>query len=195
MGSINKEKDNRQLESTRGNSYRSPECDIYETEDAYLMYFDIPGVEKKDLNLKVEKDTLSLTAECTKRAGEGYRCIRDEMIYSGFKRNFHLGNSVNTENIEAEYSNGTLKLVLQKQAHYKESIAHKQSRRRYRLEAWHNHKLNGGFKGEASEASGELFCQKKTSRWSAQYHRVGVGASRHTFGSNNCLYFLGKLEH
>lgn len=83
------------------------------------FWSDIPGVEKKDLNLKVEKDTLSLTAECTKRAGEGYQCIHDEMINSGFKRSFHLGNSVNRENIEAEYSNGTLKLVLPKREEQK----------------------------------------------------------------------------
>jgi len=119
MDIIKKDKDNKELESTRGNSYRSPECDIYETEESYLMYFDIPGVEKKDLNLKVEKDTLLLTAECSKRAGEGYQCLRDEMIYSGFKRSFQLGDAVDTEKIEAEYKNGTLKLKLPKREEQK----------------------------------------------------------------------------
>ena len=119
MDIIRKEKDDKQLESTRGNTYRSPECDIYETEEGYLMFFDIPGVEKNDLNLKVEKDTLLLTAECTKKAGEGYQCLRDEMIYSGFRRSFHLGNSVDTEKIEAEYANGTLKLILPKREEQK----------------------------------------------------------------------------
>ena len=119
MDIIKKEKENKSLESTRGNNYRTPECDIYETSDAYVLYFDIPGVEKDDLILKVEKDTLFLTAECTKRAGEGYDCLRDEMIYSGFRRSFQLGNSVNTESIDAEYKNGALKLTLPKREEQK----------------------------------------------------------------------------
>lgn len=119
MDIIKKQGNERQVESTRGNSYRSPECDIYETEEGYIMFFDIPGVEKGDLDLKVEKDTLQLTAECTKKAGEDYNCILDEMFYSGFKRSFHLGNSVDTEKIEAQYSNGTLKLILPKREEQK----------------------------------------------------------------------------
>ena len=119
MDLMKKEQKNENIESTRGNVYRSPDCDIYETEDDYIMYFDLPGVEKKDMNLKVEKDTLTLTAECTKRAGEGYDCIRDEMIYSGFKRSFHLGDSVNADSITAEYKDGTLKLKLPKREEQK----------------------------------------------------------------------------
>ena len=107
-----KEKDN--IESARGNVYKTPDCDIYENDNEYIMYFDIPGVEKNDILLKVEKDILVLTADCTKKAGENYTCLRDEMMYSGFKRTFDLGDSVDSDGIKADYKNGTLKLVLPK---------------------------------------------------------------------------------
>ena len=107
-------KDKSNVESTKGNIYKTPDCDIYENDNEYIMYFDIPGVEKDDIALKVEKDVLNLTAECTKKAGENYTCLRDEMLYSGFKRSFDLGDSVNSDDIKADYKNGTLKLILPK---------------------------------------------------------------------------------
>lgn len=107
-------KDKNNVESTKGNIYKTPDCDIYENDNEYIMYFDIPGVVKDDISLKVEKDVLNLTAECTKKAGENYTCLRDEMMYSGFKRSFDLGDSVNSDDIKADYRNGTLKLILPK---------------------------------------------------------------------------------
>ena len=107
-------KDKANIESTKGNVYRTPECDIYENDNEYIMYFDIPGVEKDDISLKVEKDVLTLTAECTKKAGENYTCLRDEMMYSGFRRSFDLGDSVDSDEIKADYKNGSLKLFLPK---------------------------------------------------------------------------------
>lgn len=107
-------KDKNNIESTKGNIYKTPECDIYENDNEYIMYFDIPGVNKDDISLKVEKDVLSLTADCSKKAGETYNCLRDEMMYSGFKRSFDLGGSVDSDEINADYKNGTLKLVLPK---------------------------------------------------------------------------------
>ena len=107
-------KDKNNIESARGNIYKTPECDIYENDNEYIMYFDVPGVIKDDISLKVEKDVLTLTAECTKKAGENYTCLRDEMMYSGFKRSFDLGDSVDSDKINADYKNGTLKLTLPK---------------------------------------------------------------------------------
>ena len=53
-------KKNEKIESTRGYVYETPACDVYENEDSYKIYFDLPGVEKDDISLKVEKDVLSL---------------------------------------------------------------------------------------------------------------------------------------
>jgi HSP20 family protein len=107
------------IESTRGSFYQRPAVDILENANEYSMYFDLPGVEKNDIDIKVEKDVLSLTAECSKVAGVDYQVLRREMAYSGFKRSFELGSSVDTEKIQAEYQDGTLKLTLPKREEQK----------------------------------------------------------------------------
>lgn len=107
------------VESKRGNEYRIPPADILETDNDYQILFDIPGVEKEDINLKVEKGILTLTAECTKRLDEGFECLRSEMTLSGYRRSFELGDGVNSEAISADYRNGTLKLTIPKREEQK----------------------------------------------------------------------------
>jgi len=114
-----RENEKQTIESTRGYIYESPDCDIYEADKEYRIYFDIPGVEKEDINLKVEKNVLNLTAEFLKKPGEKYECLRHEMNYTGYKRSFELGDTVDTEKIKADYNNGTLVLTLQKKEEQK----------------------------------------------------------------------------
>ncbi len=119
MNLIKNEANDTKVESKKGNEYRLPAVDIVESDSEYLMYFDIPGVEKDDIQLKVEKGVLTLTAECTKLPGAEFECIRNEMVFSGFKRSFELGESVNGEGIIADYRNGTLTLTLPKREEQK----------------------------------------------------------------------------
>jgi len=114
-----RENDKQNIESTRGYIYENPDSDIYETNNEYKIYFDIPGVEKDDINLKVEKNILTLTAECTKKPGEKYECLRHEMNYAGYKRSYELGNTIDAEKIKADFNNGTLVLTLQKREEQK----------------------------------------------------------------------------
>jgi HSP20 family protein len=111
---ISDKEKNRDLESTRGNHYLSPACDIKESDNDYVIYFDIPGVEKSDIDISVEKDVLTLTAECGKIAGDGYNRLHYEMDYSGYRRSFVLGNTIDPDKIEAVHENGTLVLTLPK---------------------------------------------------------------------------------
>jgi len=116
----NKElKKEEKIESTRGYIYDTPSCDLYETENEYKMYFDIPGIEKDDISLKVEKDILTLKAECSKKPDKGYNCIRSEMKFEGYKRSFELNNAVDADKINADYENGTLILTLPKKEEQK----------------------------------------------------------------------------
>jgi len=112
---VNKEN----VESKRGYIYENPDCDIYESGNEYRIYFDIPGVEKDDINLKVEKGELTLTAESTKKPGEKYECLREEMNFGGYKRTFELGSAIDTNKINADYKNGTLVLTLPKKEEQK----------------------------------------------------------------------------
>jgi len=102
------------IESTRGYIYSTPETDIYEDKDNYRIVFDIPGIEKEDINIKVEKDVLTLTADNKKKPEEGYECVREEMGFVGYQRSFNLNGIVDAGKIEADYDNGTLILKLPK---------------------------------------------------------------------------------
>ncbi len=119
MNLIKKEANEAKVESKKGNEYRLPAVDIVEKDSEYQMVFDLPGVEKDDIQLKVEKGVLTLTADCSKLPGAEYECIRNEMAFSGFRRSFELGDSVNGEGIAADYRNGTLKLTLPKREEQK----------------------------------------------------------------------------
>lgn len=119
MNLIKKEGNETRVESKKGSEYRLPAVDIVETDNEYVMYFDMPGVEKDDIQLKIEKGILNLTAECSKLPGAGFECLRNEMSFSGFRRSFELGDSVNGEGIAADYKNGTLKLTLPKREEQK----------------------------------------------------------------------------
>ena len=107
------------VETTRGYSYVAPDCDIFETDGENKIVFDIPGVEKDDINIKVEKEVLTVTAECKKEPVEGYGCVNDEFDLSGYTRSFNLNNVVDTTKIEADYKNGTLELTLPKKEEQK----------------------------------------------------------------------------
>jgi HSP20 family protein len=101
-------------ESTRGYIYNTPDVDIYEGKDEYKIIFDVPGTEKEDINIKVEKDVLTLTAESKYKPAEEYELSREEMDFTGYQRSFNLNGIVNTEKIEADYDNGSLTLTLPK---------------------------------------------------------------------------------
>jgi len=84
--------------------------DIHEDDDGYTLWFDVPGVDKKDIRVEVEEGTLSV---------RGQRSIKDEGIYqertSGeFSRSFKLPENVGREDVSAKLENGVLKIRLLK---------------------------------------------------------------------------------
>lgn len=120
MNAIDKrEKTYNEVESARGFYFRTPDTDIFESKDEYKLIFDIPGIEKEDISVKVEKGILTLTAETKNTPCEGYECISEEISYDGYKRSFNLNNSVDTDKIETDYVNGSLTLKLPKKEEHK----------------------------------------------------------------------------
>ena len=101
----------------------SPAVDIYETEHEIQVQAELPGVERKDIALNLEKNVLTLRGERrfdkeTKQ--ENYHRI--ERAYGGFSRSFSIPAIVDEEKIRAEYKDGILKIALPK----KEQIKPKQ---------------------------------------------------------------------
>lgn len=92
-----------------------PPVNIYETKEGYSIDLVVPGHDKADFKLQVEKNTLSVSAE--KKAetrSEAEKQLRREFGFRAFKRSFSLAENVDAENINAKYENGILKITLPK---------------------------------------------------------------------------------
>jgi len=92
-----------------------PGVNILETEGNYKIELAAPGLTKEDFQINLKKDTLSVWAE--KKAHEGAdnkEYSRVEFDYSSFARSFVLPESVDADNISAEYVNGILNITIGK---------------------------------------------------------------------------------
>ena len=93
----------------------APPVDIYETENALVVKADLPEVNPQDLDIRVENNILTIRGErkFEKKVNEE-NYLRMERAYGSFSRSFSLANSVNSEEIKAEYQNGALTLHIPK---------------------------------------------------------------------------------
>jgi HSP20 family protein len=98
----------------------APAVDIYETENELVLKADLPDINEKDLDVRVENNMLTIHGERKfeqKVKEENY--LRVERSYGSFSRSFSLPSTINTESIKAEYKNGTLTVELPKRAESK----------------------------------------------------------------------------
>lgn len=102
------------LRSTEGRPW-VPAVDIQETENEVVLKADLPDVNEKEIDIRIEDGTLSLKGE-RKFSNEtkegGYHRI--ERSYGMFARYFSLPDTVNPENVKADYKNGVLTVTLAK---------------------------------------------------------------------------------
>jgi HSP20 family protein len=92
-----------------------PAVDVYEDEKKVLLKLEVPGIEEKDLDVRVENHTLTVKGERKFESEEKEENFhRIERRYGSFFRAFTLPTSVDTENVQAHYQNGVLKLELAK---------------------------------------------------------------------------------
>lgn len=92
-----------------------PAANVQETPQAYHIDLNVPGRNKEDFNVKIEKDLLTISFEKKDESKtEGVTAIRREFSFNSFKRSFSLDETINTDGIEAKYENGILKIALPK---------------------------------------------------------------------------------
>ena len=93
----------------------APAVDIYEKDGNIVLKAELPGVDPKDVDVRVENNLLTLRGERkfdTEVKRDNYH--RVERSYGSFSRSFTLPNVVDTQNIKAEYRDGVLHLTLPK---------------------------------------------------------------------------------
>src|ERR1700722_2526335 len=93
----------------------APAVDIYETEHELVVKADLPEIDPKDLDIRVENNILTIRGErkFEKKVNED-NYLRVERAYGSFSRSFSLANTVNAEAIKADYQNGVLTLTIPK---------------------------------------------------------------------------------
>ena len=93
----------------------APAVDIYETEHELVVKADLPDIDPKDLDIRVENNILTIRGErkFEKQVNED-KYLRVERSYGSFARSFTLANTVNAEAIKADYQNGVLTLTIPK---------------------------------------------------------------------------------
>jgi HSP20 family protein len=94
----------------------APSVDIEEAEDKYVIKADLPGVDKKDINVKLENGVLSIRGEkrIEKETGKDTKQHRTERFYGTFARSFTLPEAVKADKVDASYKDGVLLLAIPK---------------------------------------------------------------------------------
>ncbi|MGA3032051.1 MAG: Hsp20/alpha crystallin family protein [Terracidiphilus sp.] len=92
-----------------------PAVDVYEDDKKVVLKLEVPGIEEKDLDVRVENHTLTVRGERKFEKEEKEENFhRIERRYGSFYRAFTLPSTVDTENVDAKYENGVLKIELKK---------------------------------------------------------------------------------
>ena len=93
----------------------TPAVDIYETEDELVLKADLPEVSLKDIDVRVENQTLTIAGERKFEKEESKKGFhRIERSYGSFVRSFAVPNTFDTDKIGAEFHNGVLSVTLHK---------------------------------------------------------------------------------
>jgi HSP20 family protein len=100
---------------SNGTTSWTPAADIYESDNELVVNLDLPGVDPKTVDLRVENNVLSIQGERQfdeKQNKENFH--RVERSYGAFARSFSLSTSVDPEKIRANYKAGVLSITLPK---------------------------------------------------------------------------------
>lgn len=109
--------------SIREDVLQSPPVNIVEKADSYHLELAVPGFEKKDFQVKLENNILTISSEKKEETKEeNEKMIRREFSYKSFKRSFTIDEKIDASNINARYDNGILILDLPKKQPAAESV-------------------------------------------------------------------------
>jgi HSP20 family protein len=109
------------LAPNAGNAVRNlPAVNIIETNEGYHAELLAPGRKKENFSLGIEKNQLTVAYNEEKAEGQPeWKQIRKEFTLGNFKRTFNLDENIDSDNIQAKYEDGLLKLFLPKKAELK----------------------------------------------------------------------------
>jgi HSP20 family protein len=90
----------------------TPTVDIMEKDGNLMLMASLPGMTIKDVELKIEGQTLTIKGERSSQESDGYIYHQTESQYGGFSRSFTLPDSTDLENVKADFKNGILTVTI-----------------------------------------------------------------------------------
>jgi len=104
----------------QGNGFNFPAVNISETKDLYELEFNVPGRNKEDFKITVDKNILTVSFDKKEEVkDENKKQVKKEFTLQSFKRSFTLDEKILSESIAAKYENGLLVLSLPKKEEVK----------------------------------------------------------------------------
>ena len=97
----------------QGSAY--PKVNVYEYDDKIGIVAEIPGLNKKQLNVEVEEGILTISGDKHNTfENDGAKVLRKELKQSSFKRSFELGEQLDGDDISANFKDGVLSVTIPK---------------------------------------------------------------------------------
>ncbi|MFC1668822.1 Hsp20/alpha crystallin family protein [Spirochaetota bacterium] len=89
-----------------------PLTDVYENSEKYSLVFEMPGVEKENLDITIDNDVLEINGKTSPFETEGKELKYSEYNLHNYQRKFKIGNEINHNKVEANLTDGVLTLDL-----------------------------------------------------------------------------------
>ncbi|MCG5076274.1 Hsp20/alpha crystallin family protein [Paraburkholderia tagetis] len=108
----------RSLLATEDTDLAAMKLDVTESDQAYTVKAELPGLDKKDIDVKIDGNVVSIHAKVERNTElkEGERVIRRERYSGAFARSFSLASDIDESKASAQYQDGVLALTLPKKA-------------------------------------------------------------------------------
>ncbi len=92
----------------------TPEVNIYENNDEFVLIANTPGIAKEGMHVKCEEDNLTIFGKSNFKKSSDDKFILKETDHGNFYRRFKISDGIDSEKISATYENGQLTVVLPK---------------------------------------------------------------------------------
>jgi HSP20 family protein len=163
-----------ELVAGRGTSGNTPAAtrampmDLYRSGDEYVVEMELPGVDPSAIDISIDRNLITVEAEAHSSHEEADEQIVCERRHVRYRRQLYLGDNVDTDNIQAEFNNGVLRLRI--------PIAQEQRSRKIEVEATDDaRRLTGESAGE--QATSEQGNQRSSRSRARETQPASSGAS------------------
>ena len=102
--------------ASEGRGPVSIKIDVTEDDKSYRVAASLPGVKKDDIQVSIDKNEVSISAEVKRETTEGERVLHSERYYGKTERVFTLAQEIDEAGVQAKYADGVLTLELPKKA-------------------------------------------------------------------------------